>query len=111
MVNNRFSPVYTAEWRRRHAERQKPTLERAHRNCVTAADRFARRFLALFLDMQKDGLGLRAIATEMNERGYTTRQGKCWTRQAVRQVLKRYKNVMKGEVLNRPRYVGWDRRR
>lgn len=111
MVNNRFSTVYTTEWRRRHAERQKATLECAHRNCVTAADRFARRFVALFLDMQMNGLGLREIAAEMNERGYATRQGKRWTDQAVRQVLKRRKNIINSEVLNRPHYVGWDRRR
>ena len=82
----------------------------AHEACVAEADRFARRFLALFLDLQKKGLGLRAIAAEMNDRGYVTRRGKRWTDQAVRQVLKRKRSIIAAEVLKRRRYVGWDRR-
>jgi hypothetical protein len=102
---------YTPQRRRWHADCQKRALALAHRGSVRAADRFARRFLPLLLDMQKKGMGLRAIAAEMNERGYTTRRGRCWTDQAVRQILKRRKNILAAEVLIRRHYIGWDRGR
>src|SRR5262249_55278301 len=78
---------FTPEQRRRHAGGQKPTLDRAHKACRAAADRFARRFLPLILDMQRQNMGLRAIAQALNARGYVTRQGRRWTDQAVRQIL------------------------
>ena len=100
---------YTAQRRRWHGECQKRALDLAHRGSVKAADRFARRFLPLLLDMQKKGLGLCAMADEMNERGYTTRRGRHWTSQSVRQILKRRKNIVAAEVLIRRHYLGWDR--
>ena len=51
------------------------------------------------------------MAAEMNARGYTTRRGGCWTDQAVRQILKRRKNIIAAEVLIKRRYIGWDRGR
>lgn len=102
---------YTPQRRRWHGECQKRALDLARHGVVGAADRFARRFLPLLLDMQKKGMGLRAMAAEMNERGYTTRRGRCWTDQAVRQILKRRKNIIAAEVLTRRRYIGWDRGR
>jgi|SRR5882672_7343251 len=98
---------FTPTQRRRHAERQKPILERAHRACRTAADRFARRFLPLVLDMQQQGIGLRDIARQLNARGYVTRQGKPWIDQTVRQILKRKGNVISTEILQPRRYLGW----
>lgn len=98
-----FSP----EQRRRHAERQKPALDRAHKACRTAADRFARRFLPSILDMQRQGIGLRAIAQALNARGHVTRLGRPWTDQAVRQILKRKENVIKTQIFQSPRYLGW----
>jgi hypothetical protein len=100
---------YTPERRRWHGERQRHALDLAHHGSTKAADRFARRFLPILLDMQKKGMGLREIAREMNARGYTTRRGCCWTDQAVRQVLKRRGNIIAAEVMKRPRFIGWDR--
>lgn len=54
-----------------------------------AADRFARRFLPKIIALQRSGLGLRGIAEAMNEQGFTSRCGRAWTDQTVRQVLKR----------------------
>ena len=100
---------YTPERRRWHGERQRHALALAQHGCIKAADRFARRFLPLLLDMQKKGMGLREIAREMNARGYATRRGGCWTDQAVRQVLKRRRNIIAAEVMKHRRFIGWDR--
>jgi len=104
--------TYTWDWRRRHGERQKTVLATAHRACIAAADQFARRFLPLLLDMQKQGMGWRAMASEMNARGYTSRQGLPWTDQTVRQMLKRLHPGIAAEVFKGQAtvFIRWNRR-
>lgn len=99
---------YSSEWRHQHQLRLQPHLEHAHQRCIAAADRFARRFLPMVLAMQRHGLGLRAIAVEMNDRGYTARCGGPWTDQTVRQVLKRRRNLLNTEMMDTVRFIGWN---
>lgn len=99
---------YSREWRRQHRLRLKSHLEQAHQRCVDAADRFARRFLPMVLAMQHHGMSLRAIALEMNDRGYTARCGGPWTDQTVRQVLKRRGNLLNSEMIDKVRFIGWN---
>lgn len=104
---------WTHERRRLHGERLRFTLARAHRACVTAADRFARRYLPLLLAMQRRGMGLRAIAMELNANGHLTRCGGPWTDQAVRQLLKRRHHILGREVYHaeaRLQFIGWSRK-
>jgi hypothetical protein len=104
---------WTPEHRRLHGERLRFTLDRAHRACVAAADRFARRYLPLLLAMRRRGMGLRAIAVELNANGHTTRCGGPWTDQAVRQLLKRRHHILGSEVYQaQPRLwiIGWSRK-
>jgi len=82
----------------------------AHIARLIAVYHFVRRFLPLVIEMQKKGMGLRAIARALNAQGYTSRQGKTWTDQTVRQLLKRRRNILAAEVINQPRYIGWNRR-
>ncbi len=104
--------TYTSDWRLQQRDRVQSHLDHAHRRAAAVADLFARRFLPMVLAMQRRGLGLRATATEMNNRGYTARHGGIWTDQTVRQLLKRRRNVIITEVFDgqpRMRFIGWDR--
>ena len=103
--------TYTPDWRQHHAERQKPALATARRACIMAADHFARRFLPLLLDLRKQGLGWRAIATELNAQGYCSRHGIRWTDQTVRQMFKRLHNSIAAEVfIAQTVIIRWNRR-
>lgn len=104
---------WTTEHRRRHGERLRFTLDHAHRACIAAADRFARRYLPILLTMQHQGMGLRAMASELNTNGHTARYGGPWTDQAVRQLLKRRRHLLDGEVYAaqpQSRFIGWNRK-
>jgi hypothetical protein len=104
---------WTAERRRLHGERLRLALDEARDACIAAADRFARRYLPILLAMQRQGMGLRAIASELNANGHTTRHGGPWTDQTVRQLLKRRRHLLDREVLiaqPQPRFIGWNRK-
>jgi hypothetical protein len=56
-------------------------------------------------------MGLRAMAAELNANGHTARHGGPWTDQTVRQLLKRRRHLLDGEVFAaRPRFIGWNRK-
>lgn len=59
----------------------------ATRANIQAADVFARKVYPVIEDMIAEGLSLRAMARELNERGMRTRTGKHWAASTVRNVI------------------------
>lgn len=59
----------------------------ATRANVRAADEFAQKVYSLLEEMVAEGLSLRAMARELNERQILTRTGKWWSAGTVRNVL------------------------
>lgn len=53
------------------------------------ADEFARRVLPMIQRLQGEGMGLNAIARQLNGAGIPTRRGKQWTPTAVKNALER----------------------
>jgi len=80
---------FTPERRAQYAEDTKDARVVAEQARKQAADKVARQFLPMILDMQQQGLGLTEIANRMNAQGFKTRRGSIWTDQTVRQILKR----------------------
>ncbi|MBK3802670.1 resolvase [Azospirillum brasilense] len=66
-----------------------PALRCARAALVAAADGFAANARPLIQDLQAAGLGLRAIARELNRRGVPTARGRDWQASTVRNVLRR----------------------
>ena len=64
-------------------------LQRARAALVAAADGFAANARPLIQDLRAAGLGLRAIARELNRRGVPTARGREWQASTVRNVLHR----------------------
>jgi DNA invertase Pin-like site-specific DNA recombinase len=65
-----------------------PGYARATASNVVASNRFAQTHWPLIESLAIEGLSLRAIAREMNERKLRTRTGKDWTAVQVRNIMK-----------------------
>ena len=61
----------------------------AARANILAADVFVFKVWPVIEEMMLEGLSLRAMARELNERGIKTRTGKAWEASTVRNVLMR----------------------
>jgi hypothetical protein len=55
------------------------------------AEAFAKRVYPTLAEMQKRGLGLNAMATELTARGIRTSEGGTWRGTTIRRVLDRVK--------------------
>lgn len=95
----------------------RPRLLPAEQTRKKNADAFAEQFFPMIDELRRSGLNMSDIAIKLNEGGHRSRRGADWTYANVREVIRRAQTLCRepdplmSEILDYPRYVGWDRRR